>query len=132
MNTSTTTSTEQANPRIAIPLLVPAMAQGLVIAGAGVVLVFAPTLSHDIWGWELTPFNTRFLGAIYLAALGERVCSHRTGGSSADDDDVDAVHVVAALGPSATHVSPSVLRSIGVAARDTIAAASASDKKMAL
>jgi hypothetical protein len=40
-----------------------------VIAGAGVVLFFAPTLGHHIWGWELTPFNTRFLGAIYLAAL---------------------------------------------------------------
>jgi hypothetical protein len=40
-----------------------------VIAGAGVVLFFAPTTGHDIWGWELTPFNTRFLGAIYLAAL---------------------------------------------------------------
>jgi hypothetical protein len=40
-----------------------------VIAGAGVVLFFAPITGHDIWGWELTPFNTRFLGAIYLAAL---------------------------------------------------------------
>ena len=43
--------------------------QGLVIGGAGAVLFFAPTTGHDIWGWELTPFNTRFLGAIYLAAL---------------------------------------------------------------
>jgi hypothetical protein len=40
-----------------------------VIAGAGIVLFFAPTLANDIWGWELTPFNTRFLGAIYLAAI---------------------------------------------------------------
>jgi hypothetical protein len=45
------------------------MVQGIVIAGAGIVLFFAPTTGHDIWGWELTPFNTRFLGAIYLAAL---------------------------------------------------------------
>ena len=61
--------TGQANPRIALVLLVPAFVQGLVIAGAGVVLFFAPTTGRDIWGWDLTPFNTRFLGAIYLAAL---------------------------------------------------------------
>lgn len=60
---------ENANPSIRIGLLVPAMAQGVVIAAAGIVLFFAPTTGHDIWGWELTPFNTRFLGAIYLAAL---------------------------------------------------------------
>lgn len=39
------------------------------LAGAGSVLFFAPTLGHDVWGWELTPFNTRFLGAVYLASL---------------------------------------------------------------
>jgi hypothetical protein len=61
--------TERANPRISTPLLVPAIIQGVVIAGAGIVLFFAPTVGHDVWGWELTPFNTRFLGAIYLAAL---------------------------------------------------------------
>jgi hypothetical protein len=64
-----TEATGEANPRIALPLLLPAFVQGVVIAGAGVVLFFAPTTGHDIWGWELTPFNARFLGAIYLAAL---------------------------------------------------------------
>jgi hypothetical protein len=59
----------RGDARISLPLLLPAFVQGLVIAGAGVVLFFAPTTGHDIWGWELTPFNTRFLGAIYLAAL---------------------------------------------------------------
>jgi hypothetical protein len=54
---------------VSIPLLVPWLVQASVIAGAGVVLFLAPTLGRDIWGWELTPFNTRFLGAIYLAAL---------------------------------------------------------------
>lgn len=57
------------NTRIPTALLLPAIAQGVVIAGAGIVLFFAPTTGHDIWGWEITPFNTRFLGAIYLAAL---------------------------------------------------------------
>jgi len=60
---------EDVDPRIPIRLLAPAIAQGVVIAGAGIVLFFAPTTGHDIWGWQLTPFNTRFLGAIYLAAL---------------------------------------------------------------
>ena len=55
--------------RIPSWLVAPAAAQGLVIAAAGIVLFFAPTLGHDLWGWELTPFNTRFLGGIYLAAL---------------------------------------------------------------
>jgi hypothetical protein len=40
-----------------------------VLAGAGIVLFFAPGLAHDIWGWELTPFNTRFLAAVYFASL---------------------------------------------------------------
>jgi hypothetical protein len=55
--------------RIPFAPLAPLAAQGVVIALAGFVLFFAPTLGHDLWGWELTPFNTRFLGAIYLAAL---------------------------------------------------------------
>jgi len=59
----------EADAAVSLPLLVPWLVQGLVIAGAGAVLFFAPTVGHDIWGWELTPFNTRFLGAIYLAAL---------------------------------------------------------------
>jgi hypothetical protein len=66
---STTESPTNVNPDIRITLLIPAMVQGVVIAGAGIVLFFAPDTGHDIWGWELTPFNTRFLGAIYLAAL---------------------------------------------------------------
>jgi hypothetical protein len=61
--------TADANPQISLRLLAPLIAQGVVIAGAGIVLFLAPTTGHDIWGWELTPFNTRFLGAIYLAAL---------------------------------------------------------------
>jgi hypothetical protein len=55
--------------RIPVALLAIAVVHAVVIAGAGIVLFFAPTTSNDIWGFELTPFNTRFLGAIYLAAL---------------------------------------------------------------
>lgn len=58
-----------ANPRIPSALLAIAAVHAIVIAAAGIVLFFAPTTSKDIWAFELTPFNTRFLGAIYLAAL---------------------------------------------------------------
>ena len=39
----------------------------LVVAGAG--LFFLPGPAGDAWPWDLTPLNTRFLGAVYLAAL---------------------------------------------------------------
>jgi hypothetical protein len=64
-----TDCTYRTGVRVPFAPLAPLAAQGLVIALAGVVLFFAPTLGHDLWGWELTPFNTRFLGGIYLAAL---------------------------------------------------------------
>jgi len=39
----------------------------LIIVGGG--LFFFPKFSQPRWLWPLTPFNTRFLGAIYLTAL---------------------------------------------------------------
>lgn len=39
----------------------------LVVSGGG--LFFFPTLFDSSWPWELTPFNARLLGAIYLASL---------------------------------------------------------------
>lgn len=39
----------------------------LVVAGGG--LFFAPAVLGAIWPWPLTPFNTRFLGAIYLESV---------------------------------------------------------------
>jgi hypothetical protein len=35
----------------------------------GSFLFFQPDLAKIYWSWQLTPFNTRFLGAIYLSAL---------------------------------------------------------------
>lgn len=35
----------------------------------GIALFFAPELVTRRWPWALTPFNTRFLGAFYLAEL---------------------------------------------------------------
>jgi hypothetical protein len=40
-----------------------------VLLVSGVGLFFLPDLLSPIWPWELTPFNTRFLGAIYLGAI---------------------------------------------------------------
>lgn len=39
----------------------------LIICGGGLFLL--PSVISPLWPWELTPFNTRFLGAIYLASL---------------------------------------------------------------
>jgi hypothetical protein len=35
----------------------------------GGILFFQPDLAKTYWPWKLTPFNTRFLGAIYLSAI---------------------------------------------------------------
>jgi hypothetical protein len=39
----------------------------LVFAGGG--LFFLPSLLNRLWPWAITPFNGRFLGAVYLASL---------------------------------------------------------------
>lgn len=41
----------------------------LVLAAAGISLFFLPQWGRSRWVWEITPYNTVFLGAIYLAAL---------------------------------------------------------------
>lgn len=35
---------------------------------AGVLLFFLPDLAADLWAWIIPPFNSRFVGAVYLAA----------------------------------------------------------------
>lgn len=44
------------------------MVELVVLFGAGAGLFFLPGPTGDAWPWELTPFTTRFLGAVYLAA----------------------------------------------------------------
>lgn len=39
-----------------------------VVLAAGVLLFFLPGLAADIWAWTIPPFNSRFVGAVYLAA----------------------------------------------------------------
>jgi hypothetical protein len=39
-----------------------------VVFAAGVLLFFLPDLAAGLWPWNIPPFNSRFIGAIYLAA----------------------------------------------------------------
>ena len=39
-----------------------------VVFVAGVLLFFLTELAADLWAWTVPPFNSRFVGAIYLAA----------------------------------------------------------------
>ena len=42
----------------------------LVVLIAGPLLLFAPQIIVPGWPWAITPFNARFLGAVYCAELG--------------------------------------------------------------
>jgi hypothetical protein len=39
-----------------------------VVFVAGVLLFFLPRLAADLWAWTVPPFNSRFVGAVYLSA----------------------------------------------------------------
>lgn len=56
-------------PKLPALLRVLALVSIVLLALVGGSLFFFPTLIQDRWIWPLTPFNTRFLGAIYLTAL---------------------------------------------------------------
>ena len=43
--------------------------ESAVVLVSGVGLFFLPTLLGPLWPWQLAPFNTRFMGAIYLASF---------------------------------------------------------------
>jgi hypothetical protein len=63
--------TEQTaqNPKITRLLWTLTAVEALVVAMAGGALYFLPDLARALWPWELTPFNTAALGAVYLGAL---------------------------------------------------------------
>lgn len=39
-----------------------------VVLAAGVLLFFLPDVAAQFWAWTIPPFNSRFVGAVYLAA----------------------------------------------------------------
>ena len=52
-----------------IPLVILVLISSLLLLVVGGSLFFFPDFARSRWVWSLTPFNTRFLGAIYLTAL---------------------------------------------------------------
>lgn len=58
-----------SNPPISNDLRVVSAVESLVLLVTGGLLFFAPGVAVDLWPWPLTPFSTRFLGAIYLSSI---------------------------------------------------------------
>lgn len=57
------------NPPISSLLRWVTAVECVVLIFAGIGLFFLPNLISPLWPWPLTPFNTRFLGAVYLGSL---------------------------------------------------------------
>ena len=57
------------NPSITPFLRAFTLVETLVLVGAGFGLFLFPEIFRAIWPWQIAPFNTRFLGAIYLGAM---------------------------------------------------------------
>lgn len=56
------------NPRISAFLRFVIAIECSVVFVAGVLLFFLPGLAANLWAWTIPPFNSRFVGAVYLAA----------------------------------------------------------------
>lgn len=57
------------NPTITPFLRAFTLVEALVLVAAGFGLFLFPEITRTIWPWQLAPFNTLFLGAIYLGAM---------------------------------------------------------------
>jgi len=57
------------NPRLTLLLRTLTGIEVLVLFAAGVGMYFFPDSTRPLWPWTPAPFNTAFLGAIYLASL---------------------------------------------------------------
>jgi hypothetical protein len=57
------------NPRISIVLRAVTWLEVVILLWAGGGLLFYPPAVQGVWPWSLAPFNLRYLGALYLAAL---------------------------------------------------------------
>ena len=57
------------NPQVTKLLRVLTGIEAWVVLFSGIVLLFLPQLIQPLWPWELAPFNTRFMGSIYLTTF---------------------------------------------------------------
>jgi len=57
------------NPSITLFLRGFTLIETLVLVGAGFGLFLFPDIVRPLWPWQIAPFNTSFLGAIYLGAM---------------------------------------------------------------
>ena len=68
-----------SNPRISLILRSVTWLEVVILLWAGAGLLFYPPVAQGVWPWALTPFNLRYLGALYLAALVAAWLQSRTG-----------------------------------------------------
>ena len=59
----------ETNPRISVVLRAVTWLEVAILAWAGGGLLFYPPIMAPFWPWPLAPFNLRYLGALYTAAL---------------------------------------------------------------
>lgn len=57
------------NPRISGLLITVTWLEVVILAWAGLGLLLYPRVIDFLWPWQLAPFNLRYLGALYSAAL---------------------------------------------------------------
>jgi hypothetical protein len=68
MQLSPATTRDENNPRIRVDLRVFMLIEIGILAPTGAGMFFAVDRTQTVWPWELTPFNSRFIGGFYLAA----------------------------------------------------------------